>query len=119
MPTTLTGLLIFIVLLLPGFAYLVGKERNGTERRASPFRETAAVVAASITSELVVLGLFAGIRWQAPSSWTPDVGALIRHGGTYLRGTKDHQWWGLPKGEAEPSAGCPGLGTCGFPAVTR
>jgi uncharacterized membrane protein len=57
-PTTLTGLLLFVVLLLPGFAYLVGKERHGTERSLSPFRETVAVVAASITSELVVLGLF-------------------------------------------------------------
>lgn len=55
MPTTLTGLLLFVVLLLPGFAYLVGKERNGTERRMSPFRETVAIVAASVTCELVVL----------------------------------------------------------------
>jgi hypothetical protein len=54
MPTTLTGLLLFVVLLLPGFAYLVGKERAGTERRTSPFRETVAVVSASVTSEVVV-----------------------------------------------------------------
>jgi Family of unknown function (DUF6338) len=53
MPTTLTGLLLFVVLLLPGFAYLVGKERAGTERRTSPFRETVAVVAASVATELV------------------------------------------------------------------
>jgi hypothetical protein len=54
MPTTLTGLLLFVVLLLPGFAYLVGKERVGTERRTSPFRETVSIVAASVTSELLV-----------------------------------------------------------------
>jgi len=85
MPTTLTGLLLFVVLLLPGFAYLIGKERHGTERRLSPFRETVAIVAASVTSELVVLVVFAIIRslW---SSLTPDVGALIRNGGVYLRG---------------------------------
>ena len=59
MPTTLSSLLIFVVLLLPGFAYLVGKERHGTERHTSPFRETVAIVAASVTSELTVLGLFA------------------------------------------------------------
>ncbi len=80
MPTTLSSLLIFVVLLLPGFAYLVGKERHGTERHTSPFRETVAIVAASITSELAVLGLFAAVRTVFPS-WTPDVGALIRHGG--------------------------------------
>ena len=80
MPTTLSSLLIFVVLLLPGFAYLVGKERHGTERHTSPFRETVAIVAASVTSELTVLGLFAAIRTLFPS-WTPDVGAVIRHGG--------------------------------------
>jgi hypothetical protein len=80
MPTTLTGLLLFVVLLLPGVAYLVGKERHGTERHTSPFRETVAVVAASVTSELAVLGLFAAIPALFPS-WAPDVGALVRHGG--------------------------------------
>jgi hypothetical protein len=69
----------------PGFAYQVGKERNGTERRASPFRETGAVVAASITSELAVLAIFAIVRWLRPSV-PPDVGALIRHGAAYLHG---------------------------------
>jgi len=82
MPTTLGSLLIFVVLLLPGFAYLVGKERHGTERHTSPFRETVAVVAASITSESAVLIGFAILRWLRPS-WTPDVGALIHGGHAY------------------------------------
>lgn len=85
MPTTLTGLLLFVALLLPGFAYLVGKERHGTERRLSPFRETVAIVAASVTSELVVLVVFAVIRTLWPSI-TPNVGAFLREGGVYLRG---------------------------------
>jgi hypothetical protein len=85
MPTTLTGLLLFVVMLLPGFAYVVGKERNGTERRQSPFRETVAIVTASITCELIVLVAFAIVRVRWPSA-TPDVGALVRHGGAYLRG---------------------------------
>jgi Family of unknown function (DUF6338) len=88
-PTTLIGLLLFVVLLLPGFAYLVGKERHGTERRLSPFRETIAIVAASVTSELLVLIVFAGIRALWPSR-TPDVGALIRDGGRYLRSSPMH-----------------------------
>lgn len=53
MPSTLSGLLLFVALMLPGFAYLVVKERAGTERRTSPFRETVAVVAASVAAELV------------------------------------------------------------------
>ena len=85
MPTTLTGLLLFVVLLLPGFAYAVGKERNATGQQLTPFRETAAVVAASVSFELVVLGIFAVIRTLWPSL-TPDVGALIRDGRSYLRG---------------------------------
>lgn len=89
MPTTLTGLLTFVILLLPGFAYLVGKERNGTERHTSPFRETVAVVAASVTSELAILVVFAIVRWSWPSG-TPDVGALIRNGGAYLSGSNAH-----------------------------
>ena len=88
-PTTLTGLLLFVVLLLPGFAYLVGKERHGTERSLSPFRETVAVVAASITSELIVLGLFAAIRALWPWA-TPSPGALIVNGGVYVGGTPGH-----------------------------
>src|ERR1700722_19017522 len=101
MPTTLTGLLLFVVALLPGFAYLVGKERHGTERRLSPFRETVAIVAASVTSELVVLVIFAVIRTIWPSI-TPNVGALLREGGVYLRGSSGHRGhygqfaiWGL------------------------
>ena len=85
MPTTLTGLVLFVVLLLPGFAYVTGKERHTTGQRLSPFRETAAVVAASVSFELIVLVLFAVIRSLLPSH-TPDIGALIRDGGGYLRG---------------------------------
>jgi hypothetical protein len=39
-------------------------------------------VAASVTSEVVVLAGFAVLRWRLPSL-TPDVGALIQHGSTY------------------------------------
>lgn len=90
MPTTLTGLLLFVVMLLPGFAYLVGKERHGTERRLSPFRETVAIVSASVTSELVVIGVFAAIRTLWPSI-TPDVGALLRQGALYFHGSQSHR----------------------------
>src|SRR5579859_6539839 len=83
MPTTLTGLVLFVVALLPGFAYLVGKERNGTERHASPFRESVAVIAASIVSEIAVLSILAVVRSLWPTG-TPDVGALVRNGSAYM-----------------------------------
>jgi hypothetical protein len=88
-PTTLTGLLLFVVLLLPGFAYLVGKERHGTARSLSPFRETVAIVAASISSEIIVLGLFSAVRALWPGV-TPSPGALIVNGGAYVGGTHGH-----------------------------
>jgi Family of unknown function (DUF6338) len=89
MPTTLTGLLLFVVLLLPGFAYLVGKERHGTARSLSSFRETVGIVSASVTSELVVLGLFAAVRAIWPTG-TPSAGALLANSGAYLHGTHGH-----------------------------
>jgi hypothetical protein len=89
MPTTLTGLLLFVVILLPGFAYLVGKERHGTERRLSPFRETVAIVSASIISEVIVLAIFAVIRVLWPAR-TPNIGALLSQGSVYLFGDKSH-----------------------------
>jgi len=88
-PTTLTGLLLFIVLLLPGFAYFVGKERHTTEQQRSTFRETVTIVVASLAFEMIVLVLFAVIRTLFPSN-TPDVGALIRDSGAYLRGHGHH-----------------------------
>jgi hypothetical protein len=90
MPTTLTGLLLFVVMLLPGFTYLVGKERRGTERHLSTFRETVAVVYASVISEIIVLVIFAVIRVLWPSG-TPNVGALLSQGNLYLLGNKSHK----------------------------
>ena len=84
-PTTLSGLLLFVALLLPGFAYVVGRERHTTGQQLSVFRETAVVVAASVSSELIVLVIFAVVRTLLPSH-TPDVGALVRNSGGYLRG---------------------------------
>ena len=95
MPTTLTSLALLVVLLLPGFVYFTGKERHGTERHISPFRETVTIFTASITSEIVVLTIFAIIRTVRPSI-TPDVGTLIRGGTTYLRGNyQQFALWGL------------------------
>lgn len=79
MPTTFTGLLLFIVTLLPGYAYLVGKERHSVERRVSTFRETVSVVAASVTSELVALVLLAP-AWAT----TLDVDEVIVNPGEHV-----------------------------------
>lgn len=41
MPTTLTGLLLFVVLLLPGISYVAIRERGTPRQARSAFRETA------------------------------------------------------------------------------
>jgi hypothetical protein len=91
MPTTLTGVLLFVVLLLPGFAYQVGKERRGIERTTSVLRETAAVVAASVASEIFVL---AATSWL----WSRhiDFGRLVREPRKYWLGhPATIAWWAI------------------------
>jgi len=83
-PATFTGLVLLVVILLPGLAYMVVRERSGSGRQLSAFRETGAVVFASVVSELAVAGVFAGVRILWPQT-TPDVGRLIREGGGYAR----------------------------------
>lgn len=78
MPTSFTGLLLFVVLLLPGFAYQVGKERSGAERRPPAFRETVSIVAASVISELLVLI----VTWPL-WAWALNVHRLVREPGKY------------------------------------
>lgn len=83
MPNTLAGLLVFVALLLPGFAFSMVLRRNRPERQLSVFRETATIACASAIADLLALGAFALIRTVGPE-WTPDVGALIRTPGSYL-----------------------------------
>jgi Family of unknown function (DUF6338) len=78
MPTSFTGLLLFVVLLLPGFAYQVGKDRSGAERRPPAFRETVSIVAASVISELLVLI----VTWPL-WAWALNVHHLVRAPGKY------------------------------------
>lgn len=83
MPTTLTGLLLFLALLLPGFVYTAIVRRNRPEYRPSALHEIAAVALASVLSELVVLGGFAVVNAVRPS-WTPDVRAFIAQPSAYV-----------------------------------
>lgn len=85
MPSTLTGLLLFVVLLLPGFVFLTVFRRERPEQHPSVLQETASVVFVSVLSDLVALGGFALVRAIGPT-WTPDVGRLIADPGGYLAG---------------------------------
>jgi hypothetical protein len=96
LPTTLIGLIIFVVLLAPGFIYLTVAERGPLpSRQVSVLRETATVALSSVFFNLIALLLFGLLRTCVPSL-TPDVGKLIVAGHTYFR---THYviviWWGV------------------------
>ncbi len=56
-PTTITGILILLVLILPGFVYVSLRERHQPSHRLSVFRETSVVLAATLVSYLLPLAL--------------------------------------------------------------
>lgn len=85
MPTTIGGLLLFVVLLTPGFVYLAITETRLPRRHYTALRETGRIVSVSLLTNAVALGVFAGIRWILPEA-TPDVGAFVREPSVYFRG---------------------------------
>lgn len=85
MPTNLVGLLLFVVLLAPGFLHVLRREAEHPQRPISAFRETVAVALVSVVCDLAALGLMIPLRALAPDR-TPDVGALIRDPDNYGRG---------------------------------
>ncbi|MEU7599918.1 DUF6338 family protein [Streptomyces sp. NPDC041003] len=93
MPTTITGLALLVVLLLPGLTFVMIRERKGSERRTTPFRETGVVVFCSVLSEIAVLVVFAILRGLRPDL-TPDIGRLVREGAAYARAHYvELAWW--------------------------
>ncbi|MFD4637598.1 DUF6338 family protein [Lentzea sp. NPDC058436] len=81
-PTTLLGLVLFVALLTPGFAYSARRERSGPERQFSALRETVAMVAVSVVCDLVVLSLALAV-WTISPRRTVDLTALLGKPGDY------------------------------------
>lgn len=84
MPTTFTGLLVFLALLAPGFAFLVVFERGARPTlERSVLRETATIVLASLACNTAAGVLFALARH---CGWfkTPSPSKLIAEGKTYF-----------------------------------
>jgi hypothetical protein len=95
MPTTLVGLVLFVVLLAPGLIFFLVRDARKPARELSAFRETAVVVLVGFLCDIVVLLVFALFRTKFVSL-TPDVDALVKHPATYIG---DHlpfvSWWSL------------------------
>ncbi|MFJ5308115.1 DUF6338 family protein [Streptomyces sp. NPDC088350] len=93
MPTTITGLVLLVVLLLPGLTFVIVRDRRGSEQRTTPFRETGIVVFGSVIAEIITLGIFGVARALMPGL-TPDVGRLVREGTAYARNHYvEISWW--------------------------
>ncbi|MCM1938456.1 DUF6338 family protein [Streptomyces sp. G3] len=84
MPSSLLGLVLFVVCLVPGFVYVAARDMRLPERTSSAFRETTRVVLASLAFDGIVLAVFALIRTASPGL-TPDTGRLVREGWAYAR----------------------------------
>jgi len=81
-PSTLTGVLAFLLILGPGYVFVRRIELLEALYRVSPFRETISIVFASLSCNLAALLLFGIVRIAFPTV-TPDIGALVRQGQSY------------------------------------
>jgi hypothetical protein len=94
-PSSLAGLLLFVVLLAPGLAYVLRHERVVPARSHTPFRETLRVVFVS-TACLLVAGLLSAAVRAAIPHYTPDVNRLVQDPRGYWRGHHVQlAWWGI------------------------
>lgn len=94
-PSTLLGLTLFVVLLMPGLAYVLRHESSRPAREQSVFRDTIQIVFVSVVC-LTVVGLtLAGAHWLFPAH-TPDVGGFVRDPGQFaVANYVTVVWWGL------------------------
>lgn len=94
-PTSLAGLVLFVVLMTPGLVLVLRRERTVPARQISAFRETVRVVAAS-TGCLLLAGLLLTLLRALLPQATVDIGALLRDPAGY---TVDQHarlaWWSL------------------------
>jgi hypothetical protein len=83
-PSGLTGVLAFVVLLWPGFVYNSIRGRRRPARQLTSLQETIVVVTASLTAVAITGVLFGVIRLIWPGR-TPDVRSLLFQPHTYLQ----------------------------------
>ena len=81
-PTTLSGIFLFLVVLIPGFIYVSVREGHRPIRKLSAFRETAAVVAASAASYVPAVIVLAVVSLTVPSI-NGEMGQALADPGKY------------------------------------
>jgi hypothetical protein len=94
-PSSLTGLVLFVLLLAPGFVFAAQRERRTPRRRRSTFAETVLLGVTSFLCDVSALLVFAVLRTTIPDH-TPDVGRLVREGRDYFDANFAYiAWWAL------------------------
>lgn len=83
-PSNLIGLLLFVLLLCPGFAYNSIRSRRRPSRQLTSLQETVIIVTASLAALAVTAVVFAVIRALLPGV-TPDVRAVLFTPHAYLQ----------------------------------
>jgi hypothetical protein len=92
MPTTVVGLILFVVLLAPGLSFNAYRTVHGPTRRPSAVRELADIALRSTVCDVFALGVFGLVRTILPSH-TPDLGRLARDPASYLRADLAYLFW--------------------------
>jgi hypothetical protein len=94
-PSDLTGLLLFVVMLWPGFAYNSARARRRPDRQLTSLQETVIIVTASLAALVATSVVFAIIRVLLPGV-TPDVRATLFSTHAYLQAHYVRvAWWAV------------------------
>lgn len=92
-PSSLTGLVLFVILLWPGFAYNSVRGRRRPDRRLTSLQETVVIVASSLFALAACGTAFAAIRALLPGV-TPDVRLALFSPHAYLQSHYVRTaWW--------------------------
>jgi hypothetical protein len=93
LPSSFTGLVLFVLLLAPGFTFAAQRERRAPRRQRSAFGETVLLGLTSFLCDIAALLVFGALRATIPDH-TPDVGMLVRERRTYFDANYAYiTWW--------------------------
>jgi hypothetical protein len=94
-PSSLWGLVLFVVLLAPGLAYVIHHEQVVPARSHTAFREGLRVVFTSIVCLTITVVLAAILHGLLPTR-TPDISGLIADPVSELAGNRVwYVWWAV------------------------
>jgi hypothetical protein len=97
-PASWLGILLFVLLVVPGLVFDMLSERRRVGSSESTFREISRVVVASIGFSGATLLVLALIRIFLAPIWLPDPGALAREGSRYATQNYQVLAWTLTAG---------------------